>query len=132
MFKTVIQPRVSETDGSGHINNTTIPVWLEAGRQPLFQLFTPDLSFSNWKLVVVNTNIDYVAQLFYGQEAQVLTWIETIGNSSLVLHEEIHQGDRLCIEASTTYVNFDFSTQKAEPIPEDIRRELVAHLVEVS
>ena len=28
MFTTPIVPRVSETDGAGHINNTVTPVWL--------------------------------------------------------------------------------------------------------
>lgn len=46
MFTTTITPRVSETDGVGHINNTTVPVWFEAGRHEIFKLFTPDLSFS--------------------------------------------------------------------------------------
>ncbi|MGM0876104.1 MAG: hypothetical protein ACQEWV_15325 [Bacillota bacterium] len=36
MYKTIIEPHVSETDGVGHINNTTIPIWFEAGRNDLF------------------------------------------------------------------------------------------------
>lgn len=53
MFTTVIVPRVSETDGVGHINNTTIPVWFEAGREEIFKMFTPDLSFKNWRMVII-------------------------------------------------------------------------------
>ena len=48
MIVTTITPRVSETDGAGHINNTAIPVWLEAGRREIFALFTPDLGFEHW------------------------------------------------------------------------------------
>ncbi|MEC8369292.1 MAG: acyl-CoA thioesterase, partial [Pseudomonadota bacterium] len=31
MIETPIIPRVSETDGAGHIANTVIPIWFEGG-----------------------------------------------------------------------------------------------------
>ena len=69
MFITKIQPRVSETDGAGHINNTTIPIWFEAGRDEIFKLFTPDFSFKNWKLVLANMNIDFITIFFIQHNA---------------------------------------------------------------
>lgn len=128
MFRTIIHPRVSETDGVGHINNTTIPVWFEAGRGEIFKMFMPDLSFDNWKLVIVNMNIDYVRQLFYGKEVEVLTWVKKIGNTSFVLYEEMYQDDQLCAKGTATYVNFNKKIQKPEPIPEHIRKQLEGHL----
>ncbi|MDP9727142.1 acyl-CoA thioesterase [Alicyclobacillus tolerans] len=130
MWRTIIQPRVSETDGSGHINNTTIPVWLEAGREELFRLFTPNLSFADWKMVVAETRIRYLNQIFYGKKVEIRTAIERIGNSSLTLNEEIEQEGNLCVTATTVYVNFNFIHQKSEPIPETIRHQLLAHLIE--
>ena len=64
MFETIIEPRVSETDGAGHINNTTIPIWLEAGRNKIFKLFTPDLSFDNWRCIILHASVDYVRQIY--------------------------------------------------------------------
>ncbi|SEM91417.1 acyl-CoA thioesterase [Lihuaxuella thermophila] len=128
MFRTIIHPRVSETDGVGHINNTTIPVWFEAGRDGIFQMFMPDLSFDDWKLVIVNMNIDYVRQLFYGKEVEVFTWVKKIGNTSFVLYEEMYQDHQLCAKGTATYVNFNQKTQKPEPIPHPIREQLEAHL----
>lgn len=130
MFRTIIYPRVSETDALGHINNTAIPVWFESGRDEMFRIFTPDLSFDNWKLIVVNINIDYVVQVFYGKEVEVLTWIEKIGNASFVVYEELHQDNKLCAKGFTTYVNFNLATQKSEPIPKAIREQLEAHKLE--
>lgn len=65
MYRIVIEPRVSGTDGVGHINNTTIPIWFEAGRNQLFKLFTPDNSFENWKMIILNMNVDYVDQIYF-------------------------------------------------------------------
>jgi len=129
MFHTVIHPRVSETDGTGHINSTSIPIWLEAGRDEIFRMFTPDLSFLQWRMVIVNTNIDYVAQLFYGKEVRLSTWVKRIGNSSLVLYEELHQEGKLCTKALVTYVNFNFATQKSEPISAEVRAQLSQHFM---
>ncbi|MGG5254064.1 acyl-CoA thioesterase [Neobacillus sp. SM06] len=128
MFETIIVPRVSETDGAGHINNTTIPVWFEAGREEIFKLFTPDLSFQNWRMVIIHFDVDFIQQLYYGKKVTVKTWIKEIGNTSLKIDEEIHQDGKCCAKGSSIYVNFNFTTQKTERIPELIRMELVKHL----
>jgi acyl-CoA thioester hydrolase len=128
MFTTIIEPRVSETDGVGHINNTTIPIWLEAGRNPLFKLFNPEDTFSDWRMIILKMNVEYVAQIYFGKNVEVKTWVKRIGNSSLELYEEIHQDRKLCAKGSAVYVNFNQITQKSEPIPKHIRQELEEHL----
>jgi acyl-CoA thioester hydrolase len=128
MFTTVIVPRVSETDGVGHINNTTVPVWFEAGREEIFKMFTPDLSFKNWRMVIIHMEVNYVNQIYYGKEVTVYTGIERIGNTSLTIYEEIHQSGQLCAKGRSVYVNFNFETQRPEPIPDEIRKKLKEHL----
>ncbi|KGR82712.1 acyl-CoA thioesterase [Lysinibacillus odysseyi] len=130
MFETIIQPRVSETDGVGHINNTTIPVWLEAGRNELFKIFNPEDDFENWRMVIVKSCVEYKAQIYFGKDALIKCWIKRIGNASLELYEEIWQGNTKCITASTIYVNFNTQEQKSEPIPPSIKSVLENHLYE--
>jgi acyl-CoA thioester hydrolase len=127
LYKTIIEPRVSETDGVGHINNTTIPIWFEAGRNEIFKLFTPDSSFENWKMIIINMNVDYLKQIYFGKNAEVYTWVKRIGNSSLMLYEEIRQEGQVCAKGTVTYVNFNLKTQKSESIPDEIRTELELH-----
>jgi acyl-CoA thioester hydrolase len=129
VFKKVIEPRVSETDGAGHINNTTIPIWFESGRDEIFRIFTPNLSFSEWKCVIVKMNVEYVGQIYYGSPVTVMTWVSRIGNSSFEVYEEIHQDQKLCAKGNATYVNFNFTAQKSEPIPEEIKTQLIQHLL---
>lgn len=129
MYRTQIEPRVSETDGVGHINNTTVPIWFEAGRNQIFKLFTPDDSFQNWKMIIINMNVDYMDQIYFGRDVEVRTWVKRIGNSSLELYEEIHQDDRLCAKGTAIYVNFNLQSQKSEPIPERIRVELGKRMI---
>ncbi|MFJ7972880.1 acyl-CoA thioesterase [Psychrobacillus sp. NPDC096389] len=130
MYKTVIEPRVSETDGVGHINNTTVPVWLEAGRNKLFALFNPDNSFKNWKMVILKTTVEYKQQLYFGANVEIKCWVKRIGNSSLELYEEIWQKGKLSAKANTIYVNYNIQENKSETIPIEIRNELENHMYE--
>lgn len=128
MYKTILTPRVSETDAVGHINNTTLPVWFEAARNPLFDLFTPDHDFAKWKMVIVKTVLEFTGQIYFGKDVEVNVWVRKIGNSSLELYEELYQEGNLCARNTAVYVNYDLDSQKSEKIPEAIRQELAKHL----
>ena len=130
MYKTIVTPRVSETDAVGHINNTTLPVWFEAARNPLFDLFTPDHDFAKWKMVIVKTVLEFTGQIYFGKDVEVNVWVRKIGNSSLELYEELYQEGNLCARNTAVYVNYDLESQKSEKIPEAIRQELARHLWE--
>ncbi|RXT07278.1 thioesterase family protein [Ammoniphilus sp. CFH 90114] len=127
MYITNIQPRLSETNGTGHISNTVVPVWLEAGITEINTLFIPDVDFAKWNLILAHSSIDYVGQLYYGKPAEVQTTIQKIGNSSFTIYQEIYQDHQLCVKAITVYVHFNYETQKPEAIPDSIRSELEKH-----
>jgi len=130
LLETIITPRVSETDGVGHINNTTIPIWFEAGRNEIFKMFTSDLSFEDWRCIILNMNVDYLKQIYYGKDVIVRTHVEKIGNSSFTLYEEILQDGELCAKGNVVYVNFNRKKQATEPIPDEIRHQLEEHFIQ--
>ena len=127
MIETPIIPRVSETDGAGHINNTVIPIWFEGGRTEIFRILTPNLQFQDWRVALVNMQIDYLAQTYFQETATVCTWIEKVGTKSFTLYEELWQGARLCAKGTATYVYFDYDAQKAQLVPDHVRRALMTH-----
>ena len=124
MIFTNIVPRVSETDGVGHINNVFVPIWFEAGRREIFRVFSPNLDFANWKLALVKVTVEYVDQLYLAEEVEIRTGIEKIGNSSFTIKEEIHQTNRLCAKGEAIYVNYNFKEKKSELISNKIRAKL--------
>ena len=124
MIKTEILPRVSETDGAGHINNVFVPVWFEAGRREIFRILNPDLKFDNWHAILASIKVDYLDQIFYQHPARVHTWVERIGNKSFTVAEEIWQTERRCAKGQAIYVYFDLGLQTSQPIPAPIRRAL--------
>lgn len=128
MWTTVLTPRVSETDGLGHINNTVAATWLEAGRLGLFRIFTPDDDFSQWRMIVVALSLNFHREIFFGSDVTVTVCVSKIGRSSLQLSESIWQDGQLCVTGEATYVNVDPTTKKSAPIPEDVRSVLTRHV----
>ena len=124
MIFTKIVPRVSATDGVGHINNVFVPIWFEAGRREIFRIFSPNLDFLNWKLALVKVTVEYVDQLYLAENVEVRTGIEKIGTSSFTIREEIHQTNRLCARGQAIYVNYNFTEKRSEAIPNQIRNRL--------
>ena len=124
MIFTNIVPRVSETDGVGHINNVFVPIWFEAGRREIFRIFSPNLDFLNWKLALVKVTVEYIDQLYLAENVEIRTGIEKVGNSSFNIKEEIYQTNRLCAKGEAIYVNYNFKEKKSEPISNKIRDKL--------
>lgn len=128
MFTEVIQPRFSETDALGHINNTVIPNWFEKAREPLFRMFTPDLDPQKWQLIIARIEVDFKAEIFYTSDVTIKTWLEKIGNSSMTVVQQVWQDEQICAEGRAALIHFDWIKKTPKPIPDDIRTKLSAHL----
>lgn len=126
MFKKIITPRISETNITRHIGHNAIPVWLEEGYAEIIRLFSQNLAAPS--LITVNLNMDFLHEIFFGKDVEILTRVKKIGTSSFVLHQEVYQDRKLCVRASTTLVHFDYSTHKPDPIPKTFRDILKEHV----
>ena len=130
MFALTIQPRFLETDALGHINNTVLPEWFEQGREPIFKLFTPDLDISKWALIIARIEIDFLAELHYGEDVVVETGLSKIGRSSMDIFHRASQGGRICAQGKAIIVHYDFKQRTSLSIPEHIRVQLEEHLLD--
>ncbi|KXS40583.1 MAG: thioesterase [Methanolobus sp. T82-4] len=132
MFKTTVTPRFGDIDGLKHANNIAIAIWFEQARNPVFRLFTPDLdlSYENWKLIMARTEYDYVGEMFYGSDVDIITYISRIGNSSFTVIQEAWQNGKKGAIGRSTIVHYDFINKRSVPIPDDIRAELEKHFQE--
>ncbi|WGL15535.1 thioesterase family protein [Microbulbifer bruguierae] len=129
MFTYQVEPRFSETDALGHINNTVVPVWFEQGRTPIFKLFNPDLSLNKWNLILKKMDVDFVAQIYLYSPVEIRTSLRAVGNTSLTIHQEVWQKDQLVAQGDCVMVHFDYENQTKAPIPQQTRAELEKHLV---
>ncbi len=131
MFKTVVTPRFGDIDGLRHVNNTVLAIWFEQARNPVFRMFTPDLdlSYENWKLIMVRTEFDFLGEMYYGEDIEIKTFIEKIGNSSFTMGHEAWQNGKLKVRGKAVVVHFDFMEKKSISIPESIRSQLEEHFL---
>jgi acyl-CoA thioester hydrolase len=124
-FTLTIHPRFNETDGLGHINNTVIPVWFEAGREPIFEIFNPGLDLERWNLIVAGFTIDYTLPTNYGKPVEVKTWVSRVGNSSFEVAQQCWQERQKTAEAKTTLVHYDYAIDKSQPMGEEVKLALL-------
>jgi len=116
MIKECIRPRFCETDGLGHINNTVVAQWFEGARDPVFKWFSPDLNLTDWKLILAKTTVEFHAELQYGTDVELKTYISRIGNSSFDVYQEAWQQDKKCASGTAVMVHFDHKTKKSQKI----------------
>ncbi|TYC62928.1 acyl-CoA thioesterase [Marinobacter sp. BW6] len=130
MFHLELEPRFSDTDALGHISNTTLPVWFEQARTPVFRIFHPTLEAETWPLIIARLEIDLMAQSYWHIPVKIKTGIGKIGNSSFHVVQEAWQGDKQIARGVAVLIHFDYETEKALPIPDEIRAKLSEHLTE--
>lgn len=132
MFKIMVTPLFADTDALGHINNNVLGTWFELARNDIFRLFVPNLSvsYNDWNLIMLKADYEYLAQMFYGKDVEIRTYVSRIGNSSFTTYHEAWQKGKLCAKGTATMVHFDFINQKSMPIPDDIRVKLEEHIVD--
>ena len=129
MLSLTVTPRFAETDALGHINNTVLPVWFEQGRHSIFSAVHPSMSVDDWPLILAKMSVDFVAQIFFGEDVVIRTGIEKIGNSSMVVKHEAWQREQLVARGDAIMVYFDYQTNQSATIPPDIRERLAPIMI---
>jgi len=130
MFKRTLSPRFAETDALGHLSNTTLPIWFEDAREPIFQIFNPELNLASWNLILARIEVDFVRQIYYGSEVVIRTYVIKVGNTSFTLLQEAWQKGELAARGTATMVYFDYASQHSAKIPEIYREQLEVHKLE--
>ena len=129
---TSLDVRFCETDALQHVSNTALVAWFEAAREPIFRMFTPELDLQNWPLILASYKVNFLAQIFYGKQVTVKTFISRLGNSAFDVFQELWQDDKLCSTGVTTMVHFDYKTQRSAPIPDEVKAMLHSHFKDIS
>ncbi len=128
MQTVAIQPRFSETDAMGHINNTSIAVWFETARVEYLMRIGERLQQWSPTWVLASLQLDYLRECHFGHEVSVEVSVTKIGNASLTLSCRMYQGGELKVVGNCVLVHFDAMTRKSAPLP-DALRALLEHEV---
>ncbi|AEF84695.1 thioesterase superfamily protein [Treponema primitia ZAS-2] len=130
MFTITITPRFGEADGLGHINNTHFSEWFELARNPLFKIFSPEMSTAGgeFPLILAYADYNFLKEVHFPKEVEIRSFISRIGTKSFTSYHEAWQDGNLCVSGSAVAVYFDFIKHISMPIPDDIKKILTQHL----
>lgn len=130
MFTKVIEPRFSETDALGHINNNSYSVWFEVAREPIFKIFTPVFKIEDLNLIMAHVSCDFLKEVFFGKEIIIKTAVEKVGNTSLHITQALYQENKLCSIGKAVMIHFDHKNKKTISIDAQKRESLEKHLLQ--
>lgn len=124
MFTITLTPRFYETDAFGHINNTVYNGWMEAGRIPIFDYFTDGDDTTDVSLMLVRTEVDFLGQTYFGQDVELHTFIESVGNKSFIIGHELYQGERMVAKGKAVQVHFSQQQQHSMVLTDEQKATL--------
>lgn len=116
-IETELVPRYCDTDAGGHINNTAVAEWLEAGRIDLLVNRVPVRITSMLRRI----EIDYLQELRFRHPATIRTCVKKVGKTSVTSVQEIWQKGQCCVEAIAVDCCFDRTTGRPAPVPASAR-----------
>lgn len=125
IIKTPVQMRFADVDSFGHVNNIAQQSYFDVGKTELFQeLWRLTGALRRIPAIMVSLQTDFLSQIRMGEEVEVETRIESIGEKSLTLSQRILCGERECSRSRTVMVCFDTETQQSVLVPNEWRKFL--------
>ena len=119
--------RWSDMDELAHINNAKYLTYMEEARGYCLDAVCK----YDWKknpLILAHVSVDYLAPLFFHNEAFIYTRTSRLGTKSFeieyLLLDETNGQKRPVLYALSTLVGYDYKSGKTAPINEDVRKKL--------
>ena len=127
-FSVPITVRYGDLDPQWHVNNARFLTYLEHARMAYLKhlgLFEGNYFF-DFKLIVADIHIVYLAPIELGQNVAVHIRCDRIGNKSLVFFYEIRDEDtgKVLSTAETIMVTYDYHQQKSIIVPDEWREAI--------
>ncbi len=124
-----IKVRGYHLDIYGHVNNARYLEFLEEARWAFFEHHNTLEVFKEFKLafVLVNININYRRPGFPDDVLHITTNVESIGNKSCKIHQQIllEGSNEVIADAMITFVLMEMKTNKAVIIDGEVRKKLM-------
>ncbi len=119
-----------DQDAFGHVNNTLPLRWFESARIAYAERIGLTAMFASERIgpILASIRCDYRRQLHYPDTVFVGARVSRIGRTSLTMdHLAVSRSlGQVAVEGSSTLVVFDYKTQSPTPVPDAIRKAIIA------
>lgn len=120
--------RFRDLDLLGHVNNVNLAGWLEDARVALELPIQPcTADYRGPVIVLVESRIQYLAEIHFGSAVRVGTRVQRIGRTSVVLGQAVFVGDTCAAIAEFVEVLIDPVTRKPTPFPAEFQALFQSH-----
>lgn len=122
-----LQIRFSDVDVLGHVNNTVYMTFYDTGKAHYFtDILGRAVDWKHVECVIANIDCAFLAPIFFGEEIEVLTRCQAIGEKSFRLLQVIREKRNGVLKSAceTVMVAFDPESGKAIEIPPHWREGL--------
>lgn len=123
-----VEVRFRDLDALGHVNNAVFLTYLESARIAYWLELTGRTTLEALDMILARVEIDYRSQGAYREQLDVLARIAKIGRSSVTMELRVVERttERVLAESSNVIVYYDYAAQRSQPIPDALRRRLLA------
>lgn len=119
--RTVLEVRFRDIDAFRHVNNAAFFTYIEQARIR-YLIDTLHLeAVERLPLILAAVEIDFRAPILFGQEVEIGTRVDWIGNTSFSMSHRLHAGGRLAAEARTVLVAYDYEAERPIRVPDTWR-----------
>lgn len=121
--------RFGDLDAMRHLNNVVFLRYFETARIAFLRSLIPAHDPSNpeadaYGVIFAECHISYRSPVHFDEELDVHCGIGEVRRSSFQVTFEMRVGDRLAAEGHGWLVGYDYTAQKAAPLPDDLRAAL--------
>jgi YbgC/YbaW family acyl-CoA thioester hydrolase len=129
-FRHETRIRFVDTDASGRIHYTSLFKFFEAAETELFRTFNISYTGGTFNFPRVHAECDIQLPLLHDDLIEIEVCLTKLGNSSMRFDFKALKEGRLAATGAVVMVCMDRKSQRAIPIPDDLRSRFAEILVD--
>lgn len=124
--RTRLEVRFRDIDAFRHVNNAAFFTYLEQARVRYLIDVLKVEAVERLPLILAGVQIDFRSPILFGQEVEIGTRVDWIGNSSFSMSHGMTADGRPVAEARTVLVSYDYQTERPIRVPDAWREAFTA------
>jgi acyl-CoA thioester hydrolase len=114
-----------DLDAAGHVNNAVFLSLFEWGRTRYWTEMNGSSDPGSIGFIVARVEVDFLLQLGLGARIEIATRVDAMRNTSFEFAGEIRDlGGNVAARGRVVAVNFSWSANRKERIPDELRRKI--------
>ena len=121
-----MEVRFRDLDALGHVNNAVYLTYFESARMAFWMQVMGKADLTGMNMILARAEIDFRSPLVFGESVEIGVGCTSIGRSSFVLEQDMHDraSSRLVAQARKVLVHYDYAVLRSLPLTDEMRRKL--------